>query len=201
MTDAQITGGVAFFEQSRKLADFENRKAAITFNVGEGQDAPAVVLKALGFAKSHVLAALFDAVAVQHAGPTEAPAAEPAAPTKNKGGRPAKPPATPPATAPAVDAADAPPPSAPAALPQIRTNPEDRKDPLDLTAFENVAPTITDEALGSALAKKNKALSEAKVVGGTDKIKALIAKTGATSYAAIPQSSRTVFLADLDAIK
>lgn len=200
---AFITGGSVFFEQSRKLAEYENRKASVTFNVGPGieaveqtdramQIAADTVYKALGLTGSPVIVS--GSTAVQHAGP----AADATAP-KSKGGRPPK---TPPAETakPAGDAADFG--TAPTVEPprQISTG-ETRKDPADLSEFENVAPVITDEALGSAISKKNKAFVDAKSTTGTESIKVLIRKTGVTRYAEVPQAARSQFLTDLDALK
>lgn len=57
---AFISGGVATFEQSRKLAEYENRKASITFNVtgDEEADASVAVQGAILLAKEIVLDAL-----------------------------------------------------------------------------------------------------------------------------------------------
>jgi len=53
-----ITGGIVTFEQSRKLAEYENRKVSITFNVNDEQGAEQQVIAALALAKLHVLKAL-----------------------------------------------------------------------------------------------------------------------------------------------
>jgi hypothetical protein len=55
-----ITGGSVTFEQSRKLAEYENRKVGITFNVNEenGDRSVEQVLQALTIARSAVFVAL-----------------------------------------------------------------------------------------------------------------------------------------------
>ena len=57
---SRITGGTASFEQSRKLAEYENRKASISFAVSadEGEDAAEAVKQALALATQIVLVSL-----------------------------------------------------------------------------------------------------------------------------------------------
>lgn len=93
-------------------------------------------------------------------------------------------------------------------VPQIRANPEDRKDPAavedDFTSFESTTP-ITDEQLRDACAKRAQHLK--KFVTGnapTIAIKKLIEKfcpPGALPGAAqIPAASRATFIKELDAL-
>lgn len=53
-----ITGGLVTFEQSRKLAEYENRKVLVTFNVTNEQGAEGEVSRALDIAKGLVYGAL-----------------------------------------------------------------------------------------------------------------------------------------------
>ena len=53
-----ITGGTVTFEQSKKLAEYENRKASVSFSVTEDEDATTQVATALDIAKDLVFVAL-----------------------------------------------------------------------------------------------------------------------------------------------
>lgn len=193
-----ITGGAVTFEQSRKLAEYENRKVSITFNVNEpdGDDAQVQVFAALKLAQDHCLAAL---------GLGAAPAAV-ASDTSEKPKR-GRPPKTPPAEPPKVaDAAS----MAELEAPQIRANPENQIDPnasaaevVDESLFNAPdAPkvdVVTDTDLLSHITRKNAALQMAIGAAAPPKIRALVGKY-AKSAKDIPADKRRAFLDELAAL-
>lgn len=204
MSTAVITGGVVVFEQSRKLAEYENRKASVTFNVNapDGQTAEDEVARALKIAQNYVLSALGLADPLALAAVVDATVKAVAATATQAEGKPKKAPKAP--KAPPADPADL---TAPeetfekaAVTRQISNGTEDRKDPADLDPFSAPAPVITDAALMDAIGKKNVSLIASHKEAGTAMIKELIAKKGVTRYAEIPQSIRAFFLVELEAL-
>lgn len=198
-----ITGGVVEYSRLRKPADFESQSARVSFNINEGDNIAAEVAGALDMAVAQVHRVLGLATPVPTQGTTE--------PTKNKGGRPRKDTTTASSTA---SASSTPAPAGvseksvsadPADMPQIRTNPEDRKDPADMgDEFNEPAPRqITDAELKEACGKKAAAFTAAGVTDGSAKIKELIAKKtgGVARYAEIPVPARAGFLTELEALK
>lgn len=186
-----ITGGSVTFEQSRKLAEYENRKVSITFNVTEEKGAEDEVKAALAFAHALVFRAL---------GLTEPGDALPASDTseKPKRGRPPKV-----ATAPVEVKSD---PAAMVEAPQIRTNPENRTDPAamveDASLFEGtteVVKVITEIDVMSAITRKNAALQMNLGQEAPVRIRGLIGKY-AKSAKDIPADKRQSFLDDLAAL-
>ncbi len=183
---SNITGGSVSFEQSRKIAEYENRKAVITFNVNaEDGDAEQEVVRALGLAKKHVLEALgfkpqvdvkpseikpqvdtaeADKLKAEHAKKLEAKAVKELAPTepeKRKPGRPPKVPKAEPAPAPAAD---------PAEIANISTG-EERVDPSELKTDDLEIPGFldrTEKPAADAADLGDDSLFEAAAVEVTD---------------------------------
>lgn len=221
MGKAIILGGSAGYEQSRKIAEYENKKANISFSVGDGEDAEAQTVKALGMAMTYVLRALGNPVVIpdllgQTPPAPVAPVADPgtltdaqvaAVAAKTTTRRPPKAktepaPATPPATDPAAIGGEA--------APQIRTNPENRVDPAQVTddpaslfTAEAPAAAVTDKALSDAVTRKNAALVQVHGEKASPMIRKLIGtyvQAGQQMYQ-IPAGSRAKFLEELEALK
>ncbi|MGD9881225.1 MAG: hypothetical protein AB7F22_07740 [Reyranella sp.] len=209
--DMGITGGAVSYERSRKIAEYENKKASITFACREGDDAVRVVTNALALAMSTVHTALgisepipvlLTDTAVE-ALLDRANAAPAEKPTTTR--RPRKPPTpetpTPAPSDPAAltDDTSGPQTAGTGAEPNITKTPEDRKDPAALDAdWTGDAPEITDKELLEAC---NRAAS----VGGSaaQQIKKIIGELAGVGKgpAAIPQAARAGFLEKLKAIK
>lgn len=213
MAKAFITGGSVTVEQSKKLAEYENRKASVTFNVGEGEDASTVVIDAGALAFSTVQSLLgnerktFEQRVLDGAIERANPAVAAGAPLpKEKKPTVKKPPAQPATNTadPLADPTGAPP---AAEVKQISTG-EPRVDPTELAEdpFSASVPTITDAQVSEAVTRKNAALIAAnKTTGGdgtagTRKIKDLIAKFGVTRVQELPQPKRADFLKELEAL-
>lgn len=221
-----ITGGSVTFEQSRKLAEYENRKVIITFNVNEpeGQNATGQVLEALDIAKAHVLIALGFATkdsAPAAAAAPKAPAVDPtdisAPAAAAKPGR-KKPPivvdlkANPaPADASAVQepAGDASsvvedPKSAAAPTGEAASGgaPTSDASAVDEDIFSPTPAEVTDTELLAAISRKNQSLQLVLGPAAPPKIRALIGKYVQPPKAArdIPQEVRAKFIQELDAL-
>lgn len=187
---SRITGGSATFEQSRKLAEYENRKVTINFSVteDEGEGAEEKVIEALGIAKRKV----FEELGLTKPEPV---IEKPKAPKPTK-----KPPVV-------VDSAKDDPANigGEEAPPNISTSPEDRKDPADMGGddFTGEAPEITDAALSDAVTRKAAALAEKIGDKGPPMIRKLIGTfVGAGKHMhQIPQDARQKFLDDLEGLK
>jgi hypothetical protein len=208
-----ITGGSVTFEQSRKLAEYENRKVSITFNVNDEQGAEAQVLAALATAQGYVFASLgLSKPEVEAATANLSDTSEP----KKRGPKPKTPPATPPASVPPVtsaaaaammveDATIVKEPTAPASVPQIRTG-ENRVDPAAVVEEDWSAPAvaeITDVDLLSKIGRKN---AELQAKAGPEhaqsipvKIRGIVGKY-AKSAKEIPQDKRVAFIDELAAL-
>lgn len=209
-----ITGGIVSFEQSRKLAEYENRKVSITFNVNEseGNSATEQVIGALALAQHHTFVALGLAKATDTPAAASIGAAEP---EKGKPGR-KKPPA--------VVTVDPPRPGAdPAAVTDdaavVSDTPTQRggantasatatsPDPAAVTDDSLFSPaaevaTVTDAELLSQITRKNAALQVQIGDQAPPKIRALIGKyvTAPKQAKDIPQDQRAKFLEELAAI-
>jgi len=200
MSKAKILGGVVSVEQSRKFAEYENRKVNYTFSIGEGDDAVDVTIAAGELALRNVMA-LLNGKQYPDTKNTGAAAPKPMTATevieKVTEVVPSKP-------AKATKAKKADPADVVEDKPQISTG-EERIDPADDFSEQNrEADPISDVALHEACAKTHGRLkanhgAEAgklvhkvinKYVGGPPKMSA-----------DIPQSARPQFLADLDALK
>lgn len=198
-----ITGGSVSFEQSRKLAEYENRKASVTFNVtqDEGHEkAVAEVLAALELAEHHVLVAL----GLKKQTEFQPAAAEPEKSTKGTRKRP-----------PAVDVKVDPPkpaedpaavvdetPTKPAGAAASETPATSSADVVDDSLFTASTPEVTDAELLSQITRKNAALQIAIGDQAPPKIRALIGKyvTAPKQAKDIPQEQRAKFLEDLAAL-
>lgn len=211
-----ITGGVVSFEQSRKLAEYENRKVSITFNVNEseGVNATEQILAALALAQHHVFVALGLSKASDTPAAASIGAAEPEKkPTMTR----KKPPAVNVVVEdkkPAADAAevvddavvvsDTPTQSGGANAASATGTTHDPAAVTDDSLFSPAAEvaTVTDAELLSQITRKNAALQVQIGDQAPPKIRALIGKyvTAPKQAKDIPQDQRAKFLEELAAI-
>lgn len=210
-----ITSGTITFGLTRNLGDYNSAKAEASFGFtvpdGESADRYADVASVLAYTK---VQALLDGK-VKPAAETNSATVE----TRKKPGPKAK--------APAPTAADVPPPAAPATkaatdmvedatvveetpAPQIRTNPENRVNPAEITDDDDLliasAPEVTDKELQDAVAKKNAKL-KAESMSTAKPYNSLIIKQLYGEYikpgqqiTQIPAAARPAFLKKLEAI-
>jgi hypothetical protein len=226
---AKITGGSAGFEQSRKLAEYENRKVTINFVVsGDDSDAQSVVIGAFNLAARTVYEGLgykvesapqvkggATMVVTDTAAADKAKAEFAATEAANKEQKPAakKPGRPPKGTTVTVDATDvdevtpggAAPSSTGGTEPQIHTNPESRVGPedvddADFTSAEPVA--VTNDDLNKAAQNKNKELTAGYGSDAPKKIRQLISKfvQHPKGLLDIPADVRPKFLEELKAL-
>jgi hypothetical protein len=216
MNMATITGGSVGFEQSRKLAEYENRKATITFNVSavDGEDASTVLDAAFLLAQNKVFTALgLKPVAVPasvsgEALPTkdthDAAGIKEANAGKLEGDKkkPGRPPKVAPVAEVKVDDVDFPdiPDDLKKDKPQISTG-EERKDPADDEWGAEVA-AVTDLELTSKINHKNGELRKVHGDAAAPKIRQLIGKyvTPPKQARDIPAEARAKFIEDLAAL-
>jgi hypothetical protein len=193
--DMSITGGTVTFEQSRKLAEYENRKALVMFNVTDENGAEAEVGRALDLARDKVLEALGlvkpkdVAVAAPLAAPVTVPAALPAVPKKSHKRKVVADPTEVEETKPAISTGEE------------RVDPTDVGDAADLTAAPRpIGDKDLTDALGDAMRRLAPTLGAA------------IARARAQQYLAkfvafpkkshdIPQEARQQFLDGLLELK
>lgn len=184
-----ISGGEVSYEQSRKLAEYENKKIGITFNVTDEKGAEEEMVRALGLAKTWVLREL------GYSATAETPTTAVTKPKKAKA-EPAPETVTP-AADPTAMVAETP-------TRQISNGTEDRQDPAAVDeAFTAAAPEISDKALHDACAKKKVSLGmNLSPPGPMNMIGKLmgeyVPKGG--QLAQIPQAARQSFLTKLEAL-
>lgn len=202
---AFISGGTATFEQSRKLAEYENRKVSITFNVqgAEGQDAGDQVTLALQVAKDMVLREL-GLSAVPRETFEQKVVEGKIAPKKTA----LKKPPLPAGDTPLEKAISSTLEPTQKTLVEIQTANQAKGDPagFDNDPFTASVPAVTDKEISDAVGRKNDALIKASTAGGKDGalgtklIKDLIASYGVKTMREIPQGVRKEFMAKLEAL-
>jgi len=203
-----ITGGFVTFEQSRKLADYENRKAAVSFTVSEpeGEDAEKQVGHALDLARHLVLVQL-GIEPPRHAVSVSEEEAEPEKKTRKP--RTKRPEVVIVEVTEEDKARHATPAKDPLEVdddvkPAISTGEErvdPEADPLDVEEDWPAPTEVTDKDLLDKIGRKNAALLK-NDTGAPVKIRKLIGTYVQAPKKAsdIPQEVRQKFLDELDAI-
>lgn len=216
-----INGGVVKYGETRKLAEYENKRADVELNFStlDGttpEQGEAEALKVLTVAKNVVKVALGlkpeTTVAVSKEPPVadEKPTPRPTKATKATGGKAAKSTGDTPPAVPASDPADI---SAEVAKPQISVNPENRKDPADMDDaggepdldFLDSGPVaeISDQDLMAEVSKQVQRLVKANGKDAGNKAVREVKEKYAPlpkQTVGIPQSSRRQFLDELAAL-
>lgn len=211
MTKAVIMSGSASFEQNRKIDDFIFKKAYITFNVGDGEDASAVVIQAGELAVGSVQKMLD--LAVGRVAPVATKTADTAVKTVEVAEKKPRATKTPPVVPPATPAADplAGPPVTPAAVAaavsappaevrQISTG-ENRVDPTDFVFGGDAPEVIPDKDILDATSRKASLLVTAHGEKGTAMLREFGAKFGVKRVSELPQPVRRQYLTELEALK
>ncbi len=206
-----ITGGVVGFEQSRKLAEYENRKASVSFNVTEETGAEVEAQRALDLATKMVLTSLGLVKTMTNA--EVAAAADPKPPRKPRGGTvDVKSPGVQATLAKQTDIEEVIETKAQISTGEARTAPDDDPAAMDDAALDPLqaeAPPVTDQVLNETISRKNLSLMADYVKLGKDKteapkaIRLLIGKYLPAGGQAVqmPAEVRPKFIAELTALE